>query len=320
MPTIPNAKQNTRQVFYCKETISIELSGNGRWRILQSDGQVLAQKNHSAVHLPTALAACDPQRSVLSMHNGERHESQIYSPYGHHSQGSGLLSLLAFNGERPDPATGHYHLGRGYRQFSPVMMRFSSPDSWSPFGAGGFNAYVYCAGDPTNRSDPTGHFWGIGTFFRRLFGMKPKAQKKKSTSLPVTKTNPTQGNRAVGAMPKAAPTGGDTIPFEKLFNDREIAEQFQLFENLNLPERSVVKKGNSRVQSLGSTPDNAAGERYERYMGVQRGEVNNYARTLELDALANELDQVNSRMERAGPSRDIMVQSVLQKEIRRRVS
>ncbi|WP_147458691.1 RHS repeat-associated core domain-containing protein, partial [Pseudomonas savastanoi] len=37
------------------------------------------------------------------------------------------------------------------------LMRFNSPDSLSPFGKGGMNAYAYCAGDPVNRSDPTGH-------------------------------------------------------------------------------------------------------------------------------------------------------------------
>jgi RHS repeat-associated protein len=67
-----------------------------------------------------------------------------------------LLSLLAFNGERPDPLTGHYHLGNGYRQFNPVLMRFNSSDSLSPFSDGGLNAYAYCVGDPVNRSDPTG--------------------------------------------------------------------------------------------------------------------------------------------------------------------
>ncbi len=65
---------------------------------------------------------------------------------------------MGFNGERPDPITGHYLLGNGYRAFNPVLMRFNSPDSWSPFGEGGLNAYGYCVGDPVNRSDPTGHF------------------------------------------------------------------------------------------------------------------------------------------------------------------
>ncbi|WP_443217046.1 RHS repeat-associated core domain-containing protein [Pseudomonas sp. GM78] len=80
-----------------------------------------------------------------------------YSPYGHRSAESGLLSLLGFNGERPDPVTGHYLLGNGYRAFNPVLMRFNSPDSSSPFGEGGPNTYMYCSGDPVNFADPTGH-------------------------------------------------------------------------------------------------------------------------------------------------------------------
>lgn len=36
-------------------------------------------------------------------------------------------------------------------------MCFQSPDSQSPFGAGGLNCYAYCAGDPVNFSDPSGH-------------------------------------------------------------------------------------------------------------------------------------------------------------------
>ncbi|MDB5994231.1 MAG: hypothetical protein JWP42_1367, partial [Pseudomonas sp.] len=34
---------------------------------------------------------------------------------------------------------------------------FNSPDSWSPFGKGGLNAYAYCSGDPVNSSDSSGH-------------------------------------------------------------------------------------------------------------------------------------------------------------------
>ncbi|EGH65727.1 hypothetical protein PSYAC_12586, partial [Pseudomonas syringae pv. actinidiae str. M302091] len=59
--------------------------------------------------------------------------------------------------ERVDPVTGHYLLGNGYRAFNPMLMRFNSPDSLSPFGEGGLNAYAYCAGDPVNRVDPSGH-------------------------------------------------------------------------------------------------------------------------------------------------------------------
>lgn len=58
-------------------------------------------------------------------------------------------------------------LGNGYRGYPPAFFRFTVPDSLSPFGAGGVNPYVYCAGDPINRADPSGHMsvqgWlGIG--------------------------------------------------------------------------------------------------------------------------------------------------------------
>ena len=71
-----------------------------------------------------------------------------------------MSNILGFNGERADPISGHYHLGNGYRAYSPVLMRFTCPDSWSPFGAGGINPYAYCEGDPINRADPSGHMSG----------------------------------------------------------------------------------------------------------------------------------------------------------------
>ncbi|EJL88515.1 RHS repeat-associated core domain protein containing protein [Herbaspirillum sp. CF444] len=64
---------------------------------------------------------------------------------------------VGYNGQRQDPLSGTYHLGNGYRAYNPVLMRFNCPDSWSPFGAGGINPYAYCAGDPINQADPSGH-------------------------------------------------------------------------------------------------------------------------------------------------------------------
>jgi RHS repeat-associated protein len=71
-------------------------------------------------------------------------------------------SLAGFNGQRPDPVSGHSHPGNGYRAYNPVLGRFTGPDSWSPFGAGGINPYAYCIGDPVNRADPSGHISGMG--------------------------------------------------------------------------------------------------------------------------------------------------------------
>ncbi|WP_332382938.1 RHS repeat-associated core domain-containing protein, partial [Burkholderia ambifaria] len=83
--------------------------------------------------------------------NGALH---LWSPWG---QGRSEKALPGFNGERTDPVSGMYHLGNGYRAYNPVLMRFNGPDSLSPFGAGGINPYAYCAGDPVNHTDPSGH-------------------------------------------------------------------------------------------------------------------------------------------------------------------
>ncbi|WP_224718593.1 RHS repeat-associated core domain-containing protein [Pectobacterium versatile] len=77
-----------------------------------------------------------------------------WSPYG---SGNPVDLLPGFNGERCDPVSGSYHLGNGYRAYNPVLMRFNCPDSLSPFGEGGINPYAYCAGDPVNFTDPSGH-------------------------------------------------------------------------------------------------------------------------------------------------------------------
>ena len=126
----------------------------------------------------TILLATDQQRSVLSALDGHQPRSIAYTPYGHRPRENGLLSLLGFNGELPDPLTGCYHLGNGYRQFNPVLMRFNSPDSWSPFGEGGLNAYGYCGGDPGNRVDPTGHKWGLLKAISRNLGLRESAKAK----------------------------------------------------------------------------------------------------------------------------------------------
>ncbi|HDS1696978.1 RHS repeat-associated core domain-containing protein [Pseudomonas hunanensis] len=92
-----------------------------------------------------------------------------YSPYGYRTHRGACV--LAFNGERRDPFTGCYHLGNGYRAYNPALMRFQAQDSFSPFGAGGLNGYAYCAGDPVNRVDPSGHSFDVGGLLLRGLGM-----------------------------------------------------------------------------------------------------------------------------------------------------
>ncbi|MGF0242562.1 RHS repeat-associated core domain-containing protein [Rhodococcus sp. IEGM1300] len=220
----------------------------------------------------TILLATDQQRSVLIALDKSRHQPIAYTPYGHRSSGGGLLSLLGFNGEPPDPLTGHYHLGNGYRQFNPVLMRFNSPDSWSPFGEGGLNAYAYCGGDPRNRVDPNGHtlvnltanLWD--TLFGNVILLKAKdpffAKVQTTTAINNTiemlggtqnvnkiaiETNRHAYAITVSALPELGPIKSvrGYIPGENLYNymsDRS-GELTQLIEARNISSTVLDRQG-----------------------------------------------------------------------------
>ena len=167
-------KQAGIQRFYCKSRLATEIQGAVQRSVFQHDDQLLAQRRREDAKVDTTLLATDQQRSVLNVLDATGPNPLAYTPYGHRPTENGLLSLLGFNGERPDPVTGHYLLGNGYRAFNPVLMRFNSPDSLSPFGEGGLNAYGYCGGDSINRSDPTGHLLGVRRLLRNLGIISPK--------------------------------------------------------------------------------------------------------------------------------------------------
>jgi len=151
-----SAQAPTRR-FYLKDRLATEIQDAVQRSIMQHDDQLLAQQQRQSGAVEARLLATDQQRSVLNVLDVDRPHPMIYTPYGHCPMGNGLLSLLGFNGEWPDLVTGCYLLGNGYRTFNPVLMRFNSPDSWSPFGEGGLNSYVYCYGNPSNKTDPSGH-------------------------------------------------------------------------------------------------------------------------------------------------------------------
>jgi RHS repeat-associated protein len=164
------AASDSIQRFYQKSRLTTEIQGQIQRSIVQCEDRLLAQQTRRADLTECALLGTDQQRSVL---NTAEHLQVAYTPYGTRQP---LLDLPGFNGEQPDPVTGHYLLGNGYRAFNPVLMRFNSPDSLSPFGGGGINVYAYCAGDPVNRVDPTGHTWmWFKLLFRSIGVMKPSS-------------------------------------------------------------------------------------------------------------------------------------------------
>jgi len=194
--------QASSQRFYLKDRLATEIQGARQRSILQHEDQLLAQQQRQSDTVETQLLATDQQRSVLAILDATRPHHLAYTPYGHRIPENGLLSLLGFNGERPDPVTGHYLLGNGYRAFNPVLMRFNSPDSWSPFGEGGLNAYGYCAGHPVIQSDPTGHTprW-VKAILRPLRIMRKKAS-----------TVSNEISNASGPLPRTSSVDGSKTP------------------------------------------------------------------------------------------------------------
>jgi RHS repeat-associated protein len=175
--------QEVDQRFYQKYRLATEISGVVQHSFMQHADQLLAQQQLKTDSVETCVLSTDQQGSVLNVLTVPTPQPIAHTPYGHRPFASGLLSLLGFNGERPDPVTGHYLLGNGYRAFNPVLMRFNCPDSWSPFGKGGLNAYAYCVGDPVNRMDPTGHVtWR--SLMKKHFPKEVNAAKKLTPAAP----------------------------------------------------------------------------------------------------------------------------------------
>jgi len=250
-----------RQRFYCKSRLATEIQGAIAYSIVQHDDQLLAQQLRQDAALDTRLLATDLQRSVLRTLNKETPLQPIaYSPYGHRPVPSGLLSLLGFNGERPDPLTGHYLLGNGYRAFNPVLMRFNSPDNLSPFGIGGLNPYAYCEGEPVLGSDATGHWKAPGIInslwkgIKNVFGRTPsKLRTPASAGTPNSKNLASTQPHVVQeygiathkeilqaratSSPKNPAQQNGTIPsqgrsFQQFKSREELELQLQLFDDV----------------------------------------------------------------------------------------
>jgi RHS repeat-associated protein len=208
--------------FYCKSRLATEIKGALQHSIFQQGDQLLAQQQREGDSVDATLLATDQQRSVVHTLKNENHRQPVaYSPYGHRSAESGLTSLLGFNGERPDPVTGHYLLGNGYRAFNPVLMRFNSPDSLSPFGKGGVNSYAYCLGDPINLHDPDGHSAGmVAAAFARW---RRFAAAKVATRIEIAKIETTNTIKMIGLWSQQASLKSGVSPAQAIEARNRIA-------------------------------------------------------------------------------------------------
>ncbi|MBC3496610.1 RHS repeat-associated core domain-containing protein [Pseudomonas sp. SWRI100] len=149
-------REGTVHYFYQSGKLSSVQQGGQISRSIQTPDIPLAQRNTDTI-LGTGLLAVENGGSVLRLNAPQKTEVHTFTTYGYDPTLPSSSTVLGFNAERLDTGSESYVLGNGYRVFSPILMRFLSPDSLSPFDDGGINAYAYCSGDPINHLDPSGH-------------------------------------------------------------------------------------------------------------------------------------------------------------------
>jgi RHS repeat-associated protein len=148
----------TTQFFYqgCK-LVTVNQSGLRR-AIFRSADLSFAELS-TGEHQESGLLKVDQNGSVMMVSGGvDKEESHCYTAYGYDPSLPSHRTYSGFNGERLEAIAAAYLLGNGYRLYNPVLMRFHSTDSMSPFDRGGMNCYCYCLNDPVNNTDPSGHF------------------------------------------------------------------------------------------------------------------------------------------------------------------
>ena len=140
--------------YHTSGQLSCEVGESTQTRWVRAGNVPVAESRLASAVREVMLLGTDAQGSVTT-----EAKDQIQTPvYGAYGQSTTGASRLGYAGALREQDTGWYFLG-DYRIYNPVLMRFHSRDSLSPFGEGGLNGYAYCAGDPVNRVDPSGHSW-----------------------------------------------------------------------------------------------------------------------------------------------------------------
>jgi RHS repeat-associated protein len=129
----------TTTAYYYMAGKRIGLSVNGTISYLASDG------------LGSATVALSSSGSATA--------AQLFAPYGGLRYSSGTMpTTYGFTGQRSDSASGLDYYGARY--YDPLAGQFTSGDGVLPgdgFDLWGLSRYTYVGGNPTVRTDPSGH-------------------------------------------------------------------------------------------------------------------------------------------------------------------
>ncbi|WP_313651027.1 RHS repeat-associated core domain-containing protein [Pseudomonas soli] len=263
----------------------------------------------------TVCFATDKQGSVLHRHKPQEQYSCSYAVFGF-GPFDGMTRLLGFTGihrEKNDI----YLLGNGYRGYKTALMRFNSPDSWSPFERGGLNSYAYCQGDPVNMTDRSGHAldpklpyktnaaWHID----KLSGW-PALLLNKSVVDGIKKHLPSTEANELGILAKktqlAATKASNKAAFENITSDNYSDISDAIYEgtfymknvSIGAAEHRIYELALQHIKSLWSDAELNPSEREGRRRAIGRPTVEH--REDSLDRLADH----NERVQRIRDRRD----------------
>ncbi|MFF7878973.1 RHS repeat-associated core domain-containing protein [Streptomyces californicus] len=124
-------------------------AGTATGFVREPSGTLVAMKSGGA----SQYYLTDAQNSVIGLvdTSGKRTATYSYGPYGEQRGNSGANQPFRYTSTYLDQS-GVYKMGARY--YDPNLGRFTQPD---PSGQEA-NPYLYAAGDPVNRTDPTGLF------------------------------------------------------------------------------------------------------------------------------------------------------------------
>ncbi len=125
------------------------VSGAATGFVREPSGTLVAMRSGGA----SQYYLTDAQNSVTGLvdASGKRTATYSYGPYGETRANTGTQQPFRYTSAYLD-ASGLYKMGARY--YDPHLGRFTQPD---PSGQEA-NPYLYAAGDPVNRTDPTGLF------------------------------------------------------------------------------------------------------------------------------------------------------------------
>ena len=297
-----NDGSGQEQRFYQDGKLANQIKGDNSSTFIRGDDVVLAELKAGA-DPKSLLLASDMKNSVQAEVSKTGRKDVVYSAYGHRAQDASVSSQLGYNGERREGQTGWYLLGNGYRVYSPGLMRFHSPDSWSPFGEGGVNAYIYCEVDPVNNVDPNGRsIWG--NFLRSFRVTTASASASRvpaqflysskqgpATVRPIQRKHVEQLNKIVGLAKRNV--GATNAKIEAISKKPSSIAKYERTHNVDFMEDSFA-----RIEQANSSLDRATRLRDWARNNVGKPGITRESGKLLKDE-ANQFDVMNSEIREA---------------------